>query len=304
MVRTSSPAPVRGAGLGLRRALLGPLREQVISTGVPPDKSGHPGRTSQQEAIDFFEIAPENWIGVGGKFGRALRSFTERYPFVCHGLSLSLGGRDPLDETLLARIRRLLDAHGIAIYSEHLSYCADGGHLYDLMPIPFTDDAVRHVAARIRQTQDILGQRIAVENVSYYAAPGQEMAEIDFVNAVLAEADCDLLLDVNNIYVNSINHNYDADAFLDALPGERIAYVHIAGHYDEAPDLKVDTHGAPVIDPVWRLLERAYARFGVLPTLLERDFNFPPLAELVGEVANVRALQTAHSAEIRDARSA
>jgi uncharacterized protein (UPF0276 family) len=309
MGRTSSPAPVRGAGLGLRRALLGPLREYVTSTGTLPGKSGPPVRTSQQEAsrqeaIDFFEIAPENWIGVGGKFGRALRSFTERYPFVCHGLSLSLGGRDPLDETLLARIRRLLDAHGIAIYSEHLSYCADGGHLYDLMPIPFTDDAVHHVAARIRQTQDILGQRIAVENVSYYAAPGQEMAEIDFINAVLAEADCDLLLDVNNIYVNSINHGYDASAFLDALPGERMAYVHIAGHYDEAPDLKVDTHGAPVIDPVWRLLERAYARFGVLPTLLERDFNFPPLAELVGEVANVRALQSAQGAEIRDARSA
>jgi uncharacterized protein (UPF0276 family) len=130
------------------------------------------------------------------------------------------------------------------------------------------------------------------------------MAEIDFINAVLAEADCDLLLDVNNIYVNSINHGYDASAFLDALPGERMAYVHIAGHYDEAPDLKVDTHGAPVIDPVWRLLERAYARFGVLPTLLERDFNFPPLAELVGEVANVRALQSAQGAEIRDARSA
>ena len=293
MARTSPHLPVRGAGLGLRRALLGPLREHVDAA----DKNGPPD-------IDFFEIAPENWIGVGGKYGRALRAFTERHPFVCHGLSLSLGGRDPLDETLLARIRRLLDAHGIAIYSEHLSYCADGGHLYDLMPIPFTDDAVHHVAARIRQTQDILGQRIAVENVSYYAAPGQAMAEIDFINAVLAEADCDLLLDVNNIYVNSINHRYDANAFLDALPGERIAYVHVAGHYDEAPDLKVDTHGAPVIDPVWRLLERAYARFGVLPTLLERDFNFPPLGELVGEVANVRALQAAHTAQVRDARSA
>ncbi|MGH8173258.1 MAG: HvfB family MNIO-type RiPP peptide maturase [Rhodanobacteraceae bacterium] len=293
MVRTSPHKPLRGAGLGLRRALLGPLREHLDDHEAPP--------------IDFFEIAPENWIGVGGKFGRALRSFTERHPFVCHGLSLSLGGRDPLDETLLARIRRLLDAHGIAIYSEHLSYCADGGHLYDLMPIPFTDEAVHHVAQRIRQTQDVLGQRIAVENVSYYAAPGQEMAEIDFINAVIAEADCDLLLDVNNIYVNSINHGYDANAFLDALPGERIAYVHVAGHYDEAPDLKVDTHGAPVIDPVWRLLERAYARFGVLPTLLERDFNFPPLAELVGEVSTVRALQDAHGARretLRDARSA
>jgi uncharacterized protein (UPF0276 family) len=277
---------IDGAGLGLRRALLGPLQEQPSAP------------------IDFFEIAPENWIGVGGKLGRSLRALTERHAFVCHGLSLSLGGQDPLDETLLARIRRLLDAHGIAIYSEHLSYCADEGHLYDLMPIPFTEEAVHHVAARIRQTQDVLGQRIAVENVSYYAAPGREMREIDFVTAVLDEADCDLLLDVNNIYVNSINHGYDADAFLDALPGERIAYIHVAGHYDEAPDLKIDTHGAAVIDPVWRLLERAYARFGVRPTLIERDFNFPPLAELIGEVAHARRLQDAHAIGTQDARSA
>jgi uncharacterized protein (UPF0276 family) len=159
---------IDGAGLGLRRALLGPLQEQPSAP------------------IDFFEIAPENWIGVGGKLGRSLRALTERHAFVCHGLSLSLGGQDPLDETLLARIRRLLDAHGIAIYSEHLSYCADEGHLYDLMPIPFTEEAVHHVAARIRQTQDVLGQRIAVENVSYYAAPGREMREIDFVTAVIS----------------------------------------------------------------------------------------------------------------------
>jgi len=283
-----SPRAIRGAGLGLRRALLGPLQDMAAS---------------ERAAIDFFEIAPENWIGVGGQYGRALRAFTERHPFVCHGLSLSLGGRDPLDETLLAKIRRLLDAHGIAIYSEHLSYCADGGHLYDLMPIPFTDEAVHHVAGRIRQTQEILGQRIAVENVSYYAAPGQAMREIDFINAIVAEADCDLLLDVNNIYVNSINHRYDADAFLDALP-DRVAYIHVAGHYDEAPDLKVDTHGAPIIDPVWRLLERAYARFGVKPTLIERDFNFPPLAELVAEVSHARALQNAAAHGMPDVRTA
>jgi uncharacterized protein (UPF0276 family) len=281
---------IEGAGLGLRRALLGPLQDAQ--------------RDGRNDAIDFFEIAPENWIGVGGRLGRTLRSFTERHAFVCHGLSLSLGGRDPLDETLLAKIRRLLDAHGIATYSEHLSYCSDEGHLYDLMPIPFTDEAVHHVAARIRQTQDILGQRIAVENVSYYAAPGQALREIDFVNAVLKEADCDLLLDVNNIHVNSINHRYDATAFLDALPGERVAYIHVAGHYDEADDLKIDTHGAPVIDPVWRLLERAYANFGVKPTLIERDFNFPPLAELVAEVAHARTLQAAHATEPRDVRRA
>ena len=289
-MRHMSPRPIHGAGLGLRRALLGPLQDAASSEHGAP--------------IDFFEIAPENWIGVGGELGRTLRALTERHPFVCHGLSLSLGGRDPLDETLLAKIRRALDTHGIATYSEHLSYCADEGHLYDLMPIPFTDEAVHHVAGRIRRTQEILGQRIAVENVSYYAAPGQAMREIDFVNAVLAEADCDLLLDVNNIYVNSINHAYDADAFLDALPGDRIAYIHVAGHYDEAPDLKVDTHGAPVIDPVWRLLERAYARFGVRPTLIERDFNFPPLAELVAEVSHARTLQRAHTREMPDVRSA
>ncbi|GAA0704846.1 DUF692 domain-containing protein [Dokdonella soli] len=277
------------AGLGLRRALLGPLQDHFAH-----DQGG-------DTPIDFLEIAPENWIGVGGKLGRALRALTERHPFVCHGLSLSLGGPAPLDETLLARIRRLLDAHGIAVYSEHLSYCSDDGHLYDLMPIPFTEEAVRWVAARIRRTQDILGQRIAVENVSYYAAPGQQMREIDFVNAVLAEADCDLLLDVNNIHVNSVNHGYDANAFLDALPGERVSYMHIAGHYVEAPDLLVDTHGAAIIDPVWQLLARAYRNFGVRPTLVERDFNFPPLAELIAEVERVRAIQAEQ--QMREVRS-
>jgi uncharacterized protein len=275
-----------GAGLGLRRALLGPLAQH-----------GYPAAAgTSAAAIDFFEIAPENWINVGGALGRQLRSFTERHAFVCHGLSLSLGGPAPLDETLIMKIRRLLDAHGIALYSEHLSYCSDDGHLYDLMPIPFTRAAVEWVAARIRRTQDLLGRRIAVENVSYYAAPGREMDEVDFVREVIAAADCDLLLDINNIHVNSVNHGYDAAAFLDAMPGERIAYYHVAGHYDEEPGLKVDTHGAAVIDPVWGLLERAYERFGVRPTLLERDFNFPPLTELVAELDHIRALQGRHAA--------
>lgn len=286
-----SPA-LHGAGLGLRRALLGPLQEHLADA--------EPGRRE----IDFFEIAPENWIGVGGKLGRSLRALTERHPFVCHGLSLSLGGPEPLDDTLLARIRRLLDTHGIALYSEHLSYCSDDGHLYDLMPIPFTEEAVRHVSARIRQTQDVLGQRIAVENVSYYAAPSPAMSEIEFIDAVLREADCDLLLDVNNIHVNSVNHGYDAAAFLDALPGGRIAYIHVAGHYVEAPDLLVDTHGAAIIDPVWQLLARAYRNFGVRPTLVERDFNFPPLAELLGELHTIHAIQADLGSATRDVRSA
>jgi uncharacterized protein len=265
-----------GAGLGLRRALLSPLED------------------SPDAAIDFFEVAPENWINVGGRLGKTFRSYTERFPCVCHGLSLSLGGPAPLDETLLHKIRRLLDEHGISQYSEHLSYCSDDGHLYDLMPIPFTDEAVDWAAARIRRAQDILGRRIAVENVSSYATPGQEMSEMDFTKAVLQAADCDLLLDVNNVYVNSVNHRYDAEQFIKALPHGRVAYMHIAGHYNEAPDLIVDSHAAAVIDPVWKLLDTAYAEFGVLPTLLERDFKFPPLAELIAELDHVRAIQSEH----------
>ncbi len=261
------------AGIGLRRALLGALR------GAAPG------------AFDFLECAPDNWIGVGGRYGEALAELSARHPLTCHGLSLSLGGVAPLDETFLARVRRFLDHHKVGLYSEHLSYCTDDGHLYDLMPIPFTDEAVHHVAARIRRVQDALGRRIAVENVSYYAAPYQAMHEVDFVNAVLAEADCDLLLDVNNIYVNAINHGYDAHDFLMRMPGERIASYHIAGHYDEADDLKVDTHGAAVKEEVWALLQSAYRAHGVHPTLLERDFNFPAMPVLLGEVARIRSLQ-------------
>lgn len=268
---------VQGAGLGLRRALLGPLAEQK-----PGD-------------IGFLEVAPENWMNIGGRLGRQFRALTERFPFVTHGLSLSIGSPAPLDEGFVRQVGRFLDEHGIRDYTEHLTYCSDEGHLYDLMPIPFTEDAVEHVAARVRRVQDILERRIALENASYYAAPGAEMSELDFIKAVLERADCDLLLDVNNIHVNSINHRYDAAAFLDGLPGERIRYVHVAGHYHEAEDLRVDTHGSDVIGPVWALLERAYARFGVLPTLLERDFNIPPLADLMGELGQIRRLQSAHA---------
>ena len=278
------PRQPHGAGLGLRRALLGPLQDT-------PDA-----------AIDFFEVAPENWINVGGKLGKTFRAFTERHAFVCHGLSLSLGSPAPLDETLLHKVRRLLDEHGIRTYSEHLSFCSDDGHLYDLMPIPYTEAAVDWAAARIRRAQDILDRRIAIENVSCYATPGAEMSEAEFTVAVLERADCNLLLDVNNVYVNSVNHRYDAARFIATIPTDRVAYMHIAGHYNEAPDLIVDSHAAPVIDPVYDLLDLAYARFGVKPTLLERDFNFPPLAELLGELARIRAIQQRHddaSAHVR-----
>jgi uncharacterized protein (UPF0276 family) len=275
---TNQSYPVSGAGLGLRRALLGPLS------------------SLSSDDVDFMEVAPENWINVGGRYGKQFREYTERFPFVCHGLSLSIGSPAPLDMALLKNIKAFIREHDIRYYTEHLSYCSDAGHLYDLMPIPFTEQAVDYVVGRIRQVQDFLGQRIAMENVSYYAAPQQEMSEIDFVNEVLNRADCDLLLDVNNIYVNSINHRYDPFEFLDALPGDRVGYVHIAGHYDEAEDLRVDTHGADVIDPVWQLLHHAYERFGVMPTLLERDFNFPPIPELLSEVNQIKSIQQQYAA--------
>jgi uncharacterized protein (UPF0276 family) len=211
----------------------------------------------------------------------------------CHGLSLSLGGPDPLDMDFLRRTRQFLDRHRVALYSEHLSYCSADGHLYDLLPLPFTGEAVHHVAGRIAQVQDALGRRIAIENVSYYAAPYQALGEVEFIDAVLREADCDLLLDVNNVFVNAINHGYDPRAFIAAMPTARIASLHVAGHYDEADDLKIDTHGAAVKDDVWALLAFAYATHGVRPTLLERDFNFPPLPALLAEVQRIRDLQAA-----------
>ncbi|MEM7097000.1 MAG: DUF692 domain-containing protein [Pseudomonadota bacterium] len=269
------PVQVAGAGLGLRRGML-PMLDDLKDTDV-----------------DFFEVAPENWIGVGGRFGRQFRALTERFPFVCHGLSLSIGSPAPLDTDFVRQIKAFLDEHQIQWFSEHLSYCSDDkGHLYDLMPIPFTEEAVKYVAGRIRRVQDILERPLAIENVSFYAAPGQQMREIEFVNAVLNEADCQLLLDVNNIYVNSINFSYDPFDFLESLDYQRTAYLHVAGHYVEAEDLRVDTHGSDVIEPVWNLLAHAYELVGPRATLLERDFNFPPLPELLTEVTQIRNLQS------------
>lgn len=263
-----------GAGLGFRRELL-----EQMQAGVPA-------------AVDFFELAPENWAGMGGRSARQLRAFTERYPFVCHGLSLNLGGPQPLDMELLVRIRAFMAEHGIGLYTEHLSWCGDAGQLYDLLPLPCTGEAVRWVAGRIRQTQDVLGMAIGIENASYYVAPpGAEMGEADFIRAVVEEAGCRLHLDVNNIQVNAANFGFDPYEFLHALPLERCCYIHVAGHDVEADGLRIDTHGADVIDPVWALLDAAYVRTGPLPTCLERDFNFPLLAELGVEVAQIAARQ-------------
>jgi uncharacterized protein (UPF0276 family) len=276
---TAAIGALAGAGLGLRRELLPALLEQ------------------RPAAIDFLELAPENWIGVGGRLGRQLRELAQHYPLVFHGLSLDIGGTDPLDLELVRAVRSLMDEFGVSIYSEHLSYCAAEGHLYDLLPIPFTGEAVAHVAGRIRQVQDALGQALVLENASYYAQPHSELSEAEFIAAVVAESGCELLLDVNNVYVNSINHRYDPLAFIGSLPLASVRYLHIAGHHDEAEDLKVDTHGANVIGPVWELLGLSYALLGPLPTLLERDFNLPPLAALLGELDDVHRYQRAATAD-------
>jgi len=282
---------VQGVGLGLKRTLM-PQIQQAF--GQPFIKN-----------INFLEIAPENWIGIGGKTAQQLDWFRARFPMVCHGLCLSLGGLAPLNIDFLNQVKTFLKHYEIPIYTEHLSYTTDGfqgqqGYLYDLLPIPFTEEAVKYVAERIRQTQDILEMKIGIENTSYYVhAPISTMDEITFLNAVLSEADCLLHLDINNIYVNSINFKFDAEEYLKKIPKDRIIYSHIAGHYQETPNLLVDTHGADVIDPVWKLLESAYEKFGVFPTLLERDNAIPPLEVLTQEIDQIAHYQFSKSQNLR-----
>ncbi len=262
-----------GAGLGLRREML----DEVIEH-YPTE-------------VDFWEVAPENWMSLGGSYEKKFSYLTDNYRFATHGLSLSIGSLDPLDEQFVHQVKQFLKQHQIDCYSDHLSYCSGQGHMYDLMPIPFTQLAVQHVVERVQRVQDILGRPLVLENVSYYAAPGQEMSEIEFTQQVLQQSGCNLLLDVNNVFVNSINHKYDAEQFIRAMPTGKIVYGHIAGHYDEADDLKVDTHGDDVKPEVWELLRLAYQVHGVFPTLLERDFNIPSMQALLAEVSQIKAIQ-------------
>jgi uncharacterized protein (UPF0276 family) len=278
---------IKGTGLGLKRELIPQIQAAFGNEAIAN--------------INFVEIAPENWIDVGGKAQKQLDWFVERYPIVCHGLCLSLGGLSPLNTHFLQQVKKFLRQNNIPLYTEHLSYSTDGykgqqGYLYDLLPIPFSEEAVHYVAARIRQTQDTLGQQIAVENASFYVkAPVSTMDELTFIKAVLSEADCLLHLDINNIYVNSINFDFNAQEFLRGIPGERIVYAHMAGHYQQTPNLLVDTHGEDVIDPVWSMLEEAYQLFGTFPTLLERDNNIPPLNALMHEVNKIAVIQNRYT---------
>ena len=292
---------LQGAGLGYRRD----LADDFLNL-------------SSNNAIQFMEVAPENWVKMGGAARYKFDQAAEKYPLAVHGLSLSLGGQAPLDRELLKNTKALMAQYNSTFFSEHLSYCECEGHLYDLLPMPFTEEAVKHVAQRIRYVQDFLGLQISLENTSYYLhSPTSTMNEVEFLNAIAQEADCGIHLDVNNIYVNGVNHGLlDPYVFLDQVDVKRVNYIHIAGHdeehsaaqvvedlegesfnkikgaYRHLPELLIDTHGEAVKGTVWDLLEYAYQRLPVIPpTLLERDFNFPPFAELYAEVEHIAQLQ-------------
>ncbi|TYA51377.1 DUF692 family protein [Aggregatibacter actinomycetemcomitans] len=292
---------LQGAGLGYRRD----LADDFLNL-------------SSNNAIQFMEVAPENWVKMGGAARYKFDQAAEKYPLAVHGLSLSLGGQAPLDRELLKNTKALMTQYNSTFFSEHLSYCECEGHLYDLLPMPFTEEAVKHVAQRIRYVQDFLELQISLENTSYYLhSPTSTMNEVEFLNAIAQEADCGIHLDVNNIYVNGVNHGLlDPYVFLEQVNMKRVNYIHIAGHdeehsaaqvvedlegesfnkikgaYRHLPELLIDTHGEAVKGTVWDLLEYAYQRLPVIPpTLLERDFNFPPFAELYAEVEHIAQLQ-------------
>ncbi len=263
---------IQGVGLGFRRELADALL------------------AATDDAPRFVELAPENWMGIGGRWKRVVDQIVERYPILCHGLSLSLGSPEPLDWEFIEKLKAFLDAVDAKIYSEHLSYSkCDNAHLYDLLPIPFCMEAVEHVAGRIGEVQDYLGRRIAIENVSYYTPVAPQMDEASFLRAVLERADCDLLLDINNVIVNAHNHSYDPKAFIEALPLERVVYIHMAGH-EEVEGIKIDTHGEAICEDVYALFSWASGEIGSVPILLERDHNLPPYEELVAEMRQLEQL--------------
>ncbi len=241
------------------------------------------------EGIDFLEILPENYMDFGGRPRHVLRRAREQFPIVTHGVSLSIGGLDPLDMDYLRGVRELVKELDAPWFSDHLCYAsAFGVQYHDLLPLPFTAEAIDHVVARVRTAQEFVGRPLLLENPSYYVEmPGKEMSEAEFLVAVATRADCGILLDVNNVYVNATNHGYDARAFIDAMPAERVLQLHIAGHDDTGPFL-IDTHGSHIIDEVFDLYAYTLKRIGPAWTLLEWDNEIPDLPVLLAENANVR----------------
>ena len=264
-----------GFGLGLR-----PRHYEAILKAKP--------------RVDWFEALSENYMIPGGRPLDYLLRIRERYPVVLHGVSLSIGGTGPLDRAYLKDLKALAQRVQPEWVSDHLCWTGVAGrNLHDLMPLPYTEEALVHVARRVREVQDFLGRRILLENVSSYVAYRESaMSEWAFLAALAQEADCDLLLDVNNIYVSAFNHGFDPIEFLDGIPAARVRQIHLAGH-DNRGDLIIDTHDAPVIDPVWALYAEALRRFGPVPAMIERDDKIPPLGTLVRELDRARAIAAA-----------
>jgi len=265
-----------GVGLGLRWDFLEELLAQ-------PDV--HPG-------LDLVEVSPENYMGRGGHYRALLDRAAARWPVLTHGLTMSLGGADPLDAVYLRDLGDFVRAYGSPHHSDHLCFGASGGRvLHDLLPVAFTEATVARVADRVRRAQDALGVPVAVENISFYAHPGRrDMGEAEFLAQVCDRAGCGLLLDVNNAFVNATNFGLDVDAWMRTAPLERTVQIHVAGHEPHEDGFLLDTHGADVPDPVLALLERVLPRTGAVPVVLERDTNVPPLGALLAEVAAVRAV--------------
>ncbi len=268
--RSDRRHPPRGFGLGLR-----PKHYADFLAAAQP--------------VDWLEIISENYMVQGGKPLAMLEAIRERYPVAMHGVSMSLGSVDELDRDYLARLDALARRIEPMWISDHLCWTGvHGVNLHDLYPLPYTEEAVRHVAARIRQAQDALGRRLVVENVSSYLAfADSSMSEWAFIDAIAEESDCLLLLDVNNIYVSSVNHGFDPRAFIDSVPAHRVQQIHLAGH-SHLGDHVIDTHGEPIADPVFELFGYACRRLGMVSAMIERDDAIPPLAELVAELGRVR----------------
>jgi len=249
---------------------------------------------------DFVELAPENWVGLGGNWKKMLNRVAAKYPIFTHGLSLSIGSPDELDWDFLQQIKGFLKEYDVKIYSEHLSYSkCNNAHLYDLLPIPFRHDAVDHIVNRIDQIQNFLERKLVLEIVSYYSPVAAEMDELTFINSIVSKSGCELLLDVNNVYVNSFNHKYDAKRFISGLPLSEVAYVHMAGHEKVSEDLIIDTHGEAIIEPVYDLFNYTMNLVDNVPVLLERDFNIPEMQELQTEIERLKIICAARKVKDR-----
>ncbi len=278
----ASIAPVPQVPAGARRFL-------GYGLGLRPDY--YQTILDSEPDVDWFEIVSENFMVEGGKPLHYLDRIGERYPLVMHGVSLSVGGTDPLDRTYLRELKLLAERVKPAWISDHLCWTGQGGHnLHDLMPLPYTPEVVRHVAERVRRVQDYFGRRILLENVSSYVTyRHSEMQEWEFLTAVVEEADCLVLLDINNIYVSAVNHGFAPEDYLYGVPPERVQQFHLAGHTDHG-DFLIDTHDHAIVTSVWDLYAKALQRFGPVSTMIERDDNLPPFAELMAELRQARSI--------------